>query len=104
MPKRFIGIASSQRQPCDAVPPQLEMEKAFIRSRGGANIYAKERKRHAAEEKAAILRRHLLDKVPVPDLREELTLQTTVFYHWQKEYFENGTVVFQASEPSRRQG
>jgi transposase len=52
----------------------------------------KERKHYTAEEKAAILRRHLLDKVPVSDLCEELGLQPTVFYRWQKEFFENGAV------------
>jgi len=31
----------------------------------------KERKHYSAEEKVAILRRHLLDKVPVSDLCEE---------------------------------
>jgi len=50
----------------------------------------KERKHYTAEEKVAILRRHLLDKVPVSDLCEELGLQPTVFYRWQKEFFENG--------------
>jgi transposase len=50
----------------------------------------KERKHYTAEEKVAILRRHLLDKVPVSDLYEELGLQPTVFYRWQKEFFENG--------------
>jgi transposase-like protein len=32
----------------------------------------KERKHYTAEEKVAILRRHLLDKVPVSNLCEEL--------------------------------
>jgi transposase len=32
----------------------------------------KERMHYTAEEKVAILRRHLLDKVPVSDLCEEL--------------------------------
>ena len=50
----------------------------------------KERKHYTAEEKVAILRRHLLDKVPVSDLCEELGLQPAVFYRWQKEFFENG--------------
>jgi transposase-like protein len=40
----------------------------------------KERKHYPAEEKVAILRRHLLDKVPVSDLCEELGLEPTVFY------------------------
>src|ERR1700675_3323159 len=55
----------------------------------------KERKHYTAEEKVAILRRHLLDKVPVSDLCEELGLKPTVFYRWQKEFFENGAAAFQ---------
>jgi transposase len=43
----------------------------------------KERKHYTAEEKVAVLRRHLLDKVPVSDLCEELSLKPTVFYRWQ---------------------
>ena len=63
----------------------------------------KERKHYTAEEKVAILRRHLLDKVPVSDLCEELGLQPTVFYRWQKEFFENGASAFQAKERPTRQ-
>jgi len=50
----------------------------------------KERKHFTPEEKVAILRRHLVDKVPVSELCEELGLRPTVFYRWQKELFENG--------------
>ena len=38
----------------------------------------KERKHYTGGEKVAILRRHLLDKVPVSDLCDELGLQPTV--------------------------
>ena len=37
-----------------------------------------DRKHYSAEEKVAILRRHLLDKVPVSTLCEELNLQPKV--------------------------
>ena len=63
----------------------------------------KERKHYTAEEKVAILRRHLLDKVPVSDLCEELGLQPTVFYRWQKEFFENGAAAFQGQGRSDHQ-
>ena len=56
----------------------------------------KERKHFTPEEKVAILRRHLLDKVPVSELCEELSLRPTVFYRWQKELFENGAAAFQS--------
>jgi transposase-like protein len=63
----------------------------------------KTRTHYTAEEKAAILRRHLLDKVPVSDLGEENGLQPTVFYRWHKEFFENGASGFRAKERPARQ-
>src|SRR6201984_3474410 len=63
----------------------------------------KGRKHFTGEEKVAILRRHLLEKVPVSDLCEELNLQPTVFYRWQKEFFENGAAAFQSRERPTRQ-
>ena len=55
----------------------------------------KERKNYTAEEKVAILKRHLVDKEPISSLCDELALQPTVFYRWQKELFENGAAAFQ---------
>ena len=55
---------------------------------------AKQRKHYTAEEKVSILRRHLLEHVPVSKLCDELGLQPTVFYRWQKEFFENGGAAF----------
>jgi transposase-like protein len=46
----------------------------------------KQRKHYTAEEKVAILRRRLVENVAVSDLCEELGLQPTVFYRWQKEF------------------
>jgi transposase-like protein len=63
----------------------------------------KERKHYTAEEKVAILRRHLLEKVPISDLCEEHGLQPTVFYRWQKELFENGAAAFQGKSRSDHQ-
>ena len=54
----------------------------------------KERKHYTGEEQVAIVRLHLLDKVPGSDLCDELGLQPTVFYRWQKEFFENGAAAF----------
>src|SRR5450631_3449284 len=63
----------------------------------------KQRKHYTGEEKVAVLRRHLLDKVPISDLCEELELQPTVFYRWQKEFFENGAAAFQGKGRSDQQ-
>jgi|SRR5579864_5166496 len=53
------------------------------------------RKHYTPEEKVAILRRHLVEGVPISDLCDESGLQPTVFYRWQKEFFENGAAAFQ---------
>jgi putative transposase len=37
----------------------------------------------------------LLDKEPISKLCDELGLQPTVFYRWQKEFFENGASAFE---------
>ena len=55
----------------------------------------KQRKHCTPEEKVAILRRHLLEHVPISELCDKHGLQPTVFYRWQKEFFENGTAAFQ---------
>jgi len=55
----------------------------------------KQRKDYTAEEKVAILRRHFLEKVPILDLCEEHGLHPTMFYRWQKDFFENGAAAWQ---------
>ena len=60
----------------------------------------KQRKQYAPEEKVAILRRHLLEKEPISKLCDEMGLQPTVFYRWQKEFFENGAAAFEQKGPS----
>ncbi len=62
----------------------------------------KQRKHYTAEEKVAILRRHLVENEPVSQLCDELALQPTVFYRWQKEFFENGAAAFQTKTRDRR--
>lgn len=58
----------------------------------------KRRYNYRPEEKVAILKRHLVDKVPVSDLCDQYNLQPTVFYRWQKEFFENGSAAFEKSK------
>jgi transposase len=56
----------------------------------------KQRKHYTPEDKVAILRRHLLEQVPISELCDRHGLQPGVFYRWQKEFFENGTAAFNA--------
>jgi transposase-like protein len=52
------------------------------------------RSRYTPQEKVTHLRRHLLEGVQVSDLCDELGLQPTVFYRWQKQFFEEGAAAF----------
>jgi len=54
----------------------------------------KNRKNYSPQEKMAILKRHLVEKVPVSDLCDQFGLHPTVFYRWQKELFEQGANAF----------
>jgi transposase len=54
----------------------------------------RQRRHFADHEKAAILKRHLLDKVPVSDLCDELDIYPNQFYDWLKKFFENGHLAF----------
>jgi len=54
----------------------------------------KPRRHFADHEKVAILKRHLIDKVPVSDLCDELDLYPNQFYDWLKRFFENGHLAF----------
>jgi transposase-like protein len=55
----------------------------------------KPRKNHTPVEKVAVLRRHLIDPVPVSDLCDEHQLSPTLFYLWRKQFFENGPTAFE---------
>jgi transposase len=62
----------------------------------------KPRKNYSPSEKVAILRRHLIDRVPVSDLCDEYQLQPTLFYTWQKLFFENGAVALERKNSSNQ--
>jgi transposase len=62
------------------------------------------RRQFTAEQKAAILKRHLADKVPVSDLCDEYQLQPSLFYEWQRKLIENAAVALEGgrSEPASK--
>ena len=55
---------------------------------------SKKRKQYSPEEKVSILRRHLLDGVPVSDLCDAYGIHPTMFCKWQKVFFEQGASAF----------
>lgn len=62
---------------------------------------SKQRRNFTAEEKVAMIRRHLLDGVTVSDLCDEHRLNPNLYYRWQKEFFEGGAAAF--TKESNRQ-
>ncbi len=65
-------------------------------------MVTKSRKSYVAEEKVAIIRQHLLENVPVSDLCDRYGMQPTQYYAWQKQFFENGSLVFQQHKGKQR--
>ncbi len=62
----------------------------------------KRRKNRSGAEKVAILKRYLVDRVPVSDLCDEYNLHPTVFYRWQKEFFEHGAAAFDRQKTKKQ--
>ena len=53
------------------------------------------RRRFTPQQKLEILRRHLLEGVPVSDLCDQHQLNPNIFYRWQKQLFEGGAAAFE---------
>ncbi len=65
-----------------------------------------QRRSFSTEQKVAILRRHLVDKVPVSDLCHEYKLQPSVLYGWLSNVFDNLPAALEArgkSAPPQRE-
>ena len=63
----------------------------------------KSRNHYTAEQKVGIVRRHLLEKIPVSDICDQYKLKPTVYYRWQKQLFENGAAAFEHSRDTEQQ-
>ena len=60
------------------------------------------RKRFSAEEKVRILRLHLVEKRPVSEVCDEHGVNPTMFYRWQKQFFESGAAAFDLAGSGRK--
>lgn len=59
-----------------------------------------ERRQYSTEQKVALIRRHLIDGVPVSKICEEAKIQPSVYYQWQQLLFENASRAFERPQPS----
>ena len=55
----------------------------------------RKRKSYDAKDKIRILKKHLVDGVPVSDVCDEFGLSPSMFYRWQKKLFEEGYLAFE---------
>jgi transposase len=62
---------------------------------------SKQRRQFSADEKLAAVRRHLVGKEPVSTICDELQVQPSVFYEWQKCLFERGASAFNGPGKTR---
>jgi len=62
----------------------------------------RQRRHFTPEQKVALLRQHFLDKVPVSDLCEQHGIGVTLFYNWQKTFFESGQAAFTVNDKRRK--
>lgn len=61
----------------------------------------RKRRYFSPEEKVMILKKHLVEKIPVSDICDTHRIQPVVFYKWQKQFFENGAQSFQKAKNGR---
>jgi transposase len=52
------------------------------------------RRHFTPQEKVQIVKRHLLEGVPVSNLCDQFQINPTLFYQWQRQLFENATAAF----------
>jgi len=55
---------------------------------------SRKRRQYRATEKVSIVRRHLIEKQSVADLCDEYGIAPSLYYRWQKQFFEGGEKAF----------
>lgn len=60
-----------------------------------------ERRHFSGQEKVKILRLHLLEGKAVSELCEQYQINPSLFYQWQRTFFENGSRAFEGSGHAR---
>ena len=68
----------------------------------GTTRRARRYRQHSAAEQVAILRQVLLEGQAVSKVCEEHDVSPTLFYAWQKQFFENGAAAFDNAGKHRK--
>jgi transposase-like protein len=59
------------------------------------------RRHFSPHEKVAVVKRHLLERVPISAICEELKISPNMFYRWPQELFENAHLSFETDRKSK---
>ena len=62
----------------------------------------RKRKFYSPEQKVQIIKEHLVEKAPLSDLCDRHGLHPTVFYRWQKSFFENGAKALESRRDTEK--
>jgi transposase len=62
----------------------------------------RQRRHFTPEQKVALLREHLVEKVPISDICEKNGIAVNLFYYWQKTFFDNGQAAFTTNDKRRK--
>lgn len=63
----------------------------------------KERRHWSADEKIKLLRRHLIENVPISKICEDARLAPSLFHRWQEQLFQNAALALEGKRPERSQ-
>jgi transposase-like protein len=62
----------------------------------------KERRHWSAAEKTKLLRRHLIEKIPISKICEEARLAPSLFHRWQEQLFTNAALALEGKRAPER--
>lgn len=62
------------------------------------------RRQYSGAEKIRLLKLHLVEGQPISQICDEHQIHPTLFYGWQKTFFENGAAAFERASGPRRPG
>jgi transposase len=63
---------------------------------------SKERRNWTSEEKIKLLRRHLIEKVPISTICDEAHLAPSAFHRWQEQLFFNAALALEGNRRPER--
>ena len=63
----------------------------------------RERRHWSVDEKIKLLRRHLIEDIPISKICEVASLAPSLFHRWQEQLFQNAALALEGKRPERNQ-